>query len=182
MVCMMSKEGFVQKINDVIVLYTCDKNDIEEIVKDFPQSDVSFKQSKLCVFAKDKEGVIGASCVRGILNVSSTHVVEEYRGRGIGTVLLRNAIAIAKREGYRFVIGTVGWGSRDYNVPARKIVQKSGDFRKVTDIFKVSVIIWPFESITGNFLFTCARAFFSLIPETVRREILELVSVVALFV
>jgi predicted GNAT family acetyltransferase len=178
----MSKEGFVQKMNDVIIFYTCDKNDIEKIVKDFPQLDVSFKQSKLCVFARNKERVIGASCVRGILSVSSTYVVEEYRGRGIGTVLLKNAIAIAKREGYCFVIGTVGWGNKDYNLSARKIVQKSGDFRKVTDIAKVSVVIWPLESITGNFVFTCARTFFSLIPKLLHREILELVSVVALFV
>ena len=39
---MMPKEGFVQKMNDVIIFYTCDKNDIEKIVKDFPQLDVSF--------------------------------------------------------------------------------------------------------------------------------------------
>jgi len=178
----MPKESFVKKINDVMIFYTCDKNDIKKIVKDLPQLDVSFKQSKLCVFAKDKERVIGASSVRGILNVSSTYVVEEYRGKGVGAVLLKNAVAMAKKEGYPFVIGTIGWGNRDYNVPARKIVQKSGDFRKVTDIAKVSVIIWPLESITGKFVFTCARTFFSLIPKLFHREILELVSVVALVV
>jgi len=178
----MSRKGFIKKLNDVEIFYTCDKNDIEKIVKAFPQSDVSFKQSRVCAFAKHKGRVVGASSVRGILHVSSTYVVEDYQGKGIGAVLLKNAIATAKREGYHFVIGTVGWGNRDYNIPARKIVRKSGNFRKVADIAKISVIIWPLESTTGNFVFTCARVFFSLIPKLFHREILEFVSIMAIFV
>jgi len=131
---------------------------------------------KLCVFAYDKGKVIGASCIRGVFNMWSTYVVKEYRGQGIGRALLKNMIIIAKRKNCRFVIGAVGWLDKDYNIPVRKMIQKCGGFRKVADIDKVTIIIWPLKTISGNFAFMCAFALFFLIPRAFRKKMVILMS------
>ena len=156
----------------VIIVYSDDKNDIERMSENLRWP--SIRKSKLCVFAEDKGKVIGASCIRGVSNISATYVSEEYRGQGIGAVLLKNAIVFAKRKNCRFVIGTVGRWGRDYNIPARKIVRKCGGFRKVADIDMVTIVVWPLETISGNLLFLCAFALFSLIPQAFRKKMVIL--------
>lgn len=158
----------------MIIVYSDDKNDIERMSENLPWP--SIKKSKLCVFAEDKGKVIGAACIRGAFNISSAYVVKEYRGQGIGRALLKNMIIIAKRKNRRFVFGTVGRWDRDYNIPIRKVIRKCGGFRKVADINKVTIIVWPLETIGGNLVFMCAFALFSLIPQAFRKRIVILAS------
>lgn len=168
----MSKEVFIKIMNDVRVVYTTDKKIIKSIPEDFQWSEL-FRKSKLCVFAKSKGKLVGASCIRGVLNISMTRVNEGYRGKGIGTTLLKNAITFAEKENYSFVSATIGtpW--------AKRIVQKSGGFRKEITVGKQTVIIWPLGSVAGNFASICVCTLFSLIPQPLRKKFIGHVAQVA---
>jgi len=115
--------------------------------------------------------VIGVSCVVGVFNVSGTYVADEYRNKGIGTALLRNAVSIAKRKNYAFLMLTL----HPNNLPAREIVKKCGGFRKVVDIGKGTIMMCPLKMTTGKFVLICTYVLLSLIPETFFEKIAEFI-------
>lgn len=160
----------------MIFVYTKDKNEMKRMLENIYWSE-TFVKSKLCVIAEDKGRVIGASCLRGVLNIWATYVAKEYRNKGIGTALLGNVIIFAKRENYSFIMGEVGWDRYD-NIAAKRLSQKL-NARKVVDMGYKTVIMWPLKRTTGKLAFIGACLFFSLIPRTFRKKIVKSVAKIA---
>ena len=176
----MSEKGFLKETNNVRIVCAHNKSEIMRIRKDFRWSPRARARaparSKLFVIAEDTGRVIGVSCLIGVFNVPSVYVAEEYRNKGMGTALLRNAISIAKRKGYAFVMGSLP-PEINHNIRAEKnwsLVKKCG-FRKVVNIGKRTIIMCPLKMTTGKFALICTYVLLSLIPENFCEKIAEFI-------
>jgi len=156
------------------IIYVEDKNEIKRILEDFPWWE-AFRKSKFCVVAEEDERVIGACSLAGVFNTFPLYVVEEYRGLGIGRLLVGNLIRIAKKKNYSFILSIVGWGTSP-NIPVRKVVQKL-HFRKVIDIGNRTIIFFPLKETISKLVFISARVFFSLIPPILHERLVEWASI-----
>jgi len=147
-----------------------DKNKIKRILEDFPWWE-DFRKSKFCVVAEEDEKVVGACGLIGLFNTFAVYVVEEYRGLGIGTLLVENLIRIAKKKNYGFILSIVGW-ERNSNVAIKKVVRKLR-FREVVDVGNRTVILFPLKETASKLVFISTRVLFSLIPSMLHKRIIK---------
>lgn len=161
------------KRNDVVIGYTRDRDRIKKMATSFPHSwSRHIEKLKDCVFAEVKGRVVGVCGISGVLSILLIYVAEGYRNKGIGRVLLKKMVAIAKQENYSFIMLSVGWGDKDYNLPARKLFQEQG-FRELVDISKQTVMMLPIKKTTAKFAFACMRMGFSAVPKVLIKKVLE---------
>ena len=151
-----------------------DKNEIKRILEDFPWWQ-DFRKSNFCVVAEEDERVVGACGLVGLFNTVALtiidYVVEEYRGLGIGRILMGNLVRIAKKKNYRFILTIVGW-EKSPNVAIRKVMRKLR-FRKVVDVGNRTIVLFPLKETSSKLVLISVRTLFSLIPPILHKRVLK---------
>lgn len=137
------------------------KNEVE----DFPFKNL-FQNSKILAVCVENSDVVGA-CGIDQFNYAGVYVKEQFRSRGIGGRILKNAITTAEKNGCSFIICDV---SSD-NAPSLHIFSKLG-FKEIA-YFKRSKNIFMMLTLDmkSKFLFTGLRLVCHLLPNSVLERV-----------
>jgi GNAT superfamily N-acetyltransferase len=131
-------------------------------LSDIPWID-AFLPSKILVAGVDENGEVEAICgIRGVFNILTLYVREQWRGRGVGTQILEKAINMARKRRLGFVLLGV---ARD-NLRAFSLYGKFG-FRHVVYLKRTEVRIMMLPTdLAGEFAYMFLRDITRLLPNT----------------
>lgn len=115
----------------------------------------AFLPSKILVVGVDDKGNVVAACgIRGVFNILTLYVCEQFRGRGIGNQILEKTIDIARERRLGFILLGVFYD----NVRASSLYSKFG-FREIVYLRKPSlrIMMLPMDLIGEMaYVFLCA--------------------------
>jgi len=136
------------------------KNRLETFPKRVKDAFSSSRILVICVTSDDD--VAGACSISKISNYGLTYLKEEYRGRGLGTKLLRARNDEARKRGLDFVAAAIDIR----NLPMLHVGSKVG-YREIVCLrnFGYVLLMTPF-TLKGELLCMLLRAVCSRLPET----------------
>ncbi len=110
--------------------YEKEPEGVKLIVADYEKFLHMEKQLFNCFIAEDEGKAIGLALWYVVFStwtgpnmfLEDLFVLPDYRGEGVGRMLLKSILAIADERGY----GRVRWDVIDFNEPAKKVYRKLG--------------------------------------------------------
>jgi len=121
----------------------------------------AFLPSKILIVGVDDDGDVVAACgIRSVFNVLTLYVCEQWRGRGMGNLILEKAIDIAQERRLGFILLGVFYD----NVGAFRLYSKFG-FKEVVYLKKsgLRVMMLPLDCI-GEVAYVFLCGITSLLP------------------
>lgn len=146
---------------------------LKERVQNFPSPWADyFLASKILVIGVVNGESVSAYGIRGILNVATSFVKKEYRGKGVGGQTCKKAISIIRKQGVSFLTAEVPIE----NKAALYLDLKTGyKMIKHLNERRTVLILCPL-SFKGDLLYVFSRVACSLVPERLLSRIVEWVS------
>ena len=129
----------------------------------------AFSSSKILIICVTSDNdVAGACSIAKISNYALTYLKEEYRGRGLGTRLVRIRMHEARRRGLNFMASAIGLR----NLPMLRVASKVG-YREIVRLrnFGYVIIMIPF-TLKGELMYIFLHAICSKLPETLLDHII----------
>lgn len=121
----------------------------------------AFLASKILVVGIKDDGCIAAVCgIRSVFNILTLYVCEEWRGRGMGSQILKRMIDVARERCLSFILLGVFYD----NVRAFRLYSKLG-FKEVVFLKKSSLRIMMLSmDFLGEVTYVFLCAITSLLP------------------
>ncbi|NIM97897.1 MAG: GNAT family N-acetyltransferase [candidate division Zixibacteria bacterium] len=154
-----------------------DRQQLAEKLKDFPSyysNVLSSAHTSVVVCVTNQKQIVAACGIQRPFNYLVVYVQEEYRGQGLGTLAVRQAVNIARKSNFSFVNLAVS----TENPSALRLYSKTG-FR-VTALFskfRFKIMTLPLR-FKGKIVYAFFSKVCSLLPEVILMNlVLSLMSV-----
>jgi len=121
----------------------------------------AFLASKILVAGmKDDGGIVAVCGIRSVLNILTLYVCKEWRGRRIGSQILKKTIDMARERHLGFILLGVFYD----NIRAFRLYSKFG-FKEVVYLRKsgLRVMMLPLDFV-GDVTYVSLRGIISLLP------------------
>ncbi len=134
----------------------------KEKLLEFPPAKELESSELLVVCIDDDDRIVAACGVRSLFNILTLHVKEGYRGRRVGTQLLRKTIQAAKKRRLGFITLTVSSG----NIVAFQLYCKFG-FKELMSLRKSRQVLMLLPlTFTGKLAYAFFHMLCLLLPNT----------------
>ena len=128
-----------------------------EKLKNFPMAR-EFLPSEILVVGINDSEVLVACGIRSIFNILTLYVNQGYRGRGLGSLILKKTINVARNRNINFITLAV----LSDNAPALHLYHKFG-FKKVLYLRNYIAMIFPL-TLKGQFACAFSRIIGFVLP------------------
>jgi len=133
---------------------------LKKELQNFPMAE-EFLSSRITVFCRNDTKILAVCGIRSIFNILAIHVAEGYRGKGLGTHVLRKTIEIARRRNLNFITLPVLVD----NVRALRLYFKFS-FKEVIRLENYLTLMLPL-TLVGEIFYLSLRVVCSVLPVVV---------------